>query len=231
MKTKIFTIALFFVGLSINAQQYTYYMTDYRNGNPSVMLGYPGDQFKSAITFSNTTGGNLYLHVKRTQKSIPPYWSQWYFYVQAKSPAQDTITLKIPAYSASILNLHFKTDSVTPGVATTYFKMYRLGYEDEAETFKLTASTNLAAEQGIRQELPLRDIRIFPNPTNGLLSITDIHKIITSITIYDGLGTEKFSSERLTTLHSADISDYPAGLYFIKVASGNSFYLEKIIKH
>ena len=228
---RIFTIAFFLCCFSIDAQQYSYWITDYKNGSPSAMLGVPGDQFKSTITFSNISAGNIYIHVKRTQKSIPPYWSLWYYYLQPKSPSQDTITLKLSPFSASVLASHFKTDSVNPGVATASFKMYKIGFADDAEGFNITASTIKPSDVGIRTEEHSRDIGIFPNPANHLLNITATRQNITAITIYDALGGEKYNSERVMPMHSVDISEYPAGVYFVKVADGNAAYFHKIIKN
>jgi hypothetical protein len=228
---RIFTIAFFLYSIIIDAQQFSYWITDYKNGSPSAMIGVPGDQFKSAITFSNTSSGNIYIHVKRTQKSIPLYWSLWYHHMQAKSPAQDTITLKLSPFSASVLTLHFKTDSVNPGVATASFKMYQIGFEDDAEGFDVTASTIKPSDVGIRTGEQPRDIHIFPNPANQILNITATKQNITAITIYDALGVEKFNSERVTQIYSVDISEYPAGVYFVKVIDGNTAYINKIIKN
>ena len=228
---RILIFAFFLCGFTINAQQYWYFIKEYKNGNPGLMLGVPGDQFKSTITFSNISAGDLYVHVKRTQKSIPLYWSQWYYYLQPKSPAQDTITLKLSPFSGSVLTVYFKTDSVKPRIATATFKMYQVGYADEAQSFNLTASTNMAAEVGIPTEVQSTTIRIFPNPANHVLNITTTDQNITAITIYDARGVEKFNSETVTQVHSVDISQYPAGIYLVKVAHGNTAYLHKVIKN
>jgi hypothetical protein len=222
-------VAFILCAFTMSSQTYSYYITDYKNGVPSTMLGVPGDQFKSTITFTNPGSGPINLHIKRTQKTIPSYWSLWYHFTQSCSPSQDTITVKVPPFSSSLLTLHFKTDSVTPGVANASFKMYQLGYEDDAETFNLSASTNLAAQVGIRTEVLSSDIRIFPNPANHILNITSTEQNITSIAIYNALGVEKFKSDRVTQKHAVNISEYPAGVYFVKVADGNTTHLHKII--
>jgi hypothetical protein len=109
--------------------------------------------------------------------------------------------------------------------------MYQLGYEDDAETFNLKASTNLAAEVGIRtQKLPA-DIHVYPNPANHFVTISVTPKNRSAITIYNAQGIEKFKSEKDKQIHTVDISEYPSGIYFVKVADGNSSYLHRIVKN
>lgn len=229
--TRIFKIAVFLCGLTINAQNYSYIITDYKNGSPSSMVGVPGDKFESKVTFSNTSSASIYIHIERTQKTVPLYWSLWYHYMQPKHPSQDTITLKLPPFSANVLALHFKTDSVNPGVANASFKMYQLGYKDDAETFNLTASTIKPSNVEMRTVGPFRDVEIFPNPANHFVTITATQQNITALTIYDALGREKFKSEKVALKQSVDISEYPAGVYFVKVVLGNITCLQKVIKN
>lgn len=165
-KLRIITLAVFLSGFTIHAQNYSYIITDYKNGNPSAMVGVPGDQFESKVTFSNTSSAQIYLHVERTQKSIPPYWSLCYHYIQPKNPSQDTITLKLLPFSSAVLSLKFKTDSVNPGVGNASFKMYQIGYKDDAETFNLTASTIKPSNVEIRTEAAFGEIQVFPNPAS-----------------------------------------------------------------
>lgn len=66
---------------------------------------------------------------------------------------------------------------------------------------------------------------IYPNPNDGHFTI-NIDKV-NSILIYNSIGSLVYSS--VNGLNEIDISNFPKGLYFIKVLSSDKLYTQKIL--
>ena len=77
------------------------------------------------------------------------------------------------------------------------------------------------------------EITISPNPTTGIFTINypfeggkgDVSVEITNITGKTISKLQKFKTSKF------DISNYPNGIYFIKIQTENGVYAEKIIKN
>lgn len=73
-------------------------------------------------------------------------------------------------------------------------------------------------------------ISIFPNPTTGILSISNSNNdIINKIEIIDFLG--KTILVKSTNTSQIDISEFSNGIYILKIYSGSAFCQKKIIKN
>ena len=73
------------------------------------------------------------------------------------------------------------------------------------------------------------DIRIYPNPTNGNITI-ELAEENNTIDIYDNIGKRINSFQTDNKLMSIDISEYPAGLYLVVIKNNNKTIFKKIIK-
>jgi len=75
--------------------------------------------------------------------------------------------------------------------------------------------------------------RAYPNPTSGMLTIEVLGYLEESaeIQVYSLIG-EMLVTTRFDTHQSQqiDLTRYPSGIYFIRLVSGNSFAIERIIK-
>ena len=80
---------------------------------------------------------------------------------------------------------------------------------------------------GIEQEIEGR-LKIYPNPTAGKFIIENIDN--TKVNIYDMDGSEIYESKNYGG-ESIDLSNNPAGVYFIHVKSNNRNFAGKIIKN
>lgn len=87
-------------------------------------------------------------------------------------------------------------------------------------------SKNNTVVVGIDEYLNESNIDIFPNPTNGMLSIKSL-KNVKSIKVFDAQGKRV---EVNTQNQSIDLSSYQAGLYFIEVEFDNALVRKKINK-
>lgn len=73
---------------------------------------------------------------------------------------------------------------------------------------------------------------IYPNPTNGKFNIDFEESSVQQITVTDALG--KIVLENKTDANSTnaclDLSEYPSGVYFIKINAGEKTIMKKIVK-
>jgi hypothetical protein len=120
---------------------------------------------------------------------------------------------------------------------------------DNPYNFPVTEDVELVAvfEEGVGvEELGIRnyELRVYPNPTDGQLRITNYELGITNVEIYDVMGRMVHTVEtRLlrqaqqpiaslqddtTTL---DISCLPSGIYFVRIQTENGTVTRKIIKN
>lgn len=80
--------------------------------------------------------------------------------------------------------------------------------------------------------IPSNEINIYPNPTSGKFNIEFGNSSSGKVTVFDALG--KVVSENNITANSGNLnlnlSDYPAGIYFVKVNAGEEIIMKKLIK-
>jgi hypothetical protein len=70
------------------------------------------------------------------------------------------------------------------------------------------------------------NFEVFPNPTNGILMITGIE--YESIQILDNFGRLVLDEQKV--LSQIDLSDFPNGIYFILIQSGDGYLVTRFIK-
>lgn len=86
----------------------------------------------------------------------------------------------------------------------------------------------LDATLGIN-EFNINDVVVYPNPTDGKVSIFAQNSEISSVEIYDDLGKKVFESK--SSISEIDISNLNPGIYFCRITSNdNSVIYQKIIK-
>jgi hypothetical protein len=80
-------------------------------------------------------------------------------------------------------------------------------------------------------ETPKEPFKIFPNPSEGIFTL-ELNETFeqADVIVVDVLGKIVFSEKKLEASTQIDLSDYPAGMYFIKLVKDNVFKTEKIIK-
>ena len=83
------------------------------------------------------------------------------------------------------------------------------------------------------KDISTDNIKVYPNPTSGLIeiSLNDPLESDYKIEVFDLnhiiLTIEKQKNEKTTQI---DLSNYPSGIYFIKISSKNKFYHFRIVK-
>ncbi|MBK7429407.1 MAG: T9SS type A sorting domain-containing protein [Bacteroidetes bacterium] len=102
--------------------------------------------------------------------------------------------------------------------------MISSGY-GQTEDYKLNVSSNPTGIDHINST----SIRIYPNPVNDLLNISNSENI-SSVSIYNMLGQEVLFSKMNTSSGQINVSALPKGIYLVKALVGttiNSFKISK----
>lgn len=75
-------------------------------------------------------------------------------------------------------------------------------------------------------------VNIYPNPSNGKFNIEFNNNSAEKITVFDALGKVVIESKvsENSNNQSLDLSDYSAGIYFVKVNAGEEIIMKKIVK-
>jgi len=75
-------------------------------------------------------------------------------------------------------------------------------------------------------------IKIYPNPTSGVINLSDENLIIQNIEITDIAGKTIFDSKDLIrgSNFEIDLRSQPSGIYTLKIQTGNGVFTEKIMK-
>ncbi len=116
-------------------------------------------------------------------------------------------------------NAGFEVGDVIPNTAEIYFDT---NPAIVTNTFETTFVDALGTSESQRA-----NASIFPNPTNGNVSVISSDEI-ESVEMYNAIGTiaKKFSSvNALSTI--LDISELPTGIYFMKILTKNNFVLTR----
>jgi hypothetical protein len=106
------------------------------------------------------------------------------------------------------------------------FDILVLGKENCILVGKLRAEPPVAVD-----ETPKESFKIFPNPSEGIFTLElseDFQQA--DVIVVDVLGKTVFSRKKLGASSQIDLSDYPAGMYFIKLVKDDLCKTEKIIK-
>lgn len=106
---------------------------------------------------------------------------------------------------------------------------------DHSFSFPVTGDVSLIAHfeefVGIEETMLSPEIKLFPNPTTGILTIETGELKIQSIEIIDVYG-KKISTHHLinSSSNQIDISHFSAGIYFVKIETDKGQVVKKVVK-
>ena len=101
-----------------------------------------------------------------------------------------------------------------------YYRLRQID-NDGKETFSKTITVeNIKILRGA--------IKIFPNPTNGLLTIDDGGLTLDNITVTNAFGRQVLILNQQTA--QVDLSGLPMGMYVVSIQSGKTIVMQRIIK-
>lgn len=75
-----------------------------------------------------------------------------------------------------------------------------------------------------------KEIRIFPNPTLGVITIDFSNQYVEQVSLMDLTGKILFSATEIEKIETIDLSDYRKGLYFLKVQLLDENLIMKVVK-
>jgi hypothetical protein len=76
------------------------------------------------------------------------------------------------------------------------------------------------------------EIKIYPNPTAGEFQVSGFEFQVSSIEIFDVYGRKIIEDKtNLTVLRSFYLTDFPAGIYFLKIETEKGTVIQKVIKN
>ena len=104
---------------------------------------------------------------------------------------------------------------------------------DLTKSAQITASSSSANEEKLFEaELSNLDIRIYPNPTKGVLKveIPDIGDIKPTLVVYNLQGKQLVHKTVSNQISTINLSVHPAGMYIMKIVNGQESLDWKIIK-
>jgi len=73
----------------------------------------------------------------------------------------------------------------------------------------------------------VQELDIFPNPTSGIINISGLSEPA-ELKVYSIQGQLLKSAAQVQ--NTVDISDLPAGVYFLNISTGDKTFLKKITK-
>ena len=88
------------------------------------------------------------------------------------------------------------------------------------------------SEVEMRQiETEVSNLQVYPNPSNGLVTINDNFKDeFRSISIYNSIGAKVFSKNYNSNNYKLDFTDLPNGVYMLVITTDNGIQKQQIIK-
>ncbi len=113
----------------------------------------------------------------------------------------------------------FETLDELPGLGNK--RMVYLGNSDIDTTFVFGGLV------GVKNELPISNVLLYPNPSNGIITIAVEGQY--SAEAFDVTGKLVYSKTLLEQNNTIDFTNNPKGLYLIRVTSGNNTTAQKVI--
>jgi hypothetical protein len=103
------------------------------------------------------------------------------------------------------------------------------GNEIVETSFELTVSV----KTGIADEMTFNAAKFYPNPTKGLITVefNRMPEPASTIKVYNHLGQIIQVKTVDSQINQLDFSNYPTGVYYVKIIRRNDFHTEKVIRH
>ncbi|MCC7465781.1 MAG: T9SS type A sorting domain-containing protein [Saprospiraceae bacterium] len=193
-------------------------------GDPAVTSGcfFQDDALQRTVWYTFTGDGNTY-RIRSVQCNATNYIPDGdtqvaLFTGNCSSPTQVDCN-DDENVNANILNFNLV-------VATQPGEVYRMvvdGYGGAQGEYCLEV-TNLTPSA--IAEIGSIGVRVFPNPTAGLVQLTDVHA--DQVLVFDNMGRLILQLENPG--NRIDLSNAPAGIYFLKITEGNTVYSARVVK-
>ena len=123
----------------------------------------------------------------------------------------------------------FFDEDLPDGDYTYYVKVV---YADGCETLSYNVAKLTIQTTGIVETQGIASLQVYPNPTNGQLSIMNYELRITNIEIFDLMGKTvgAYQFPSFGGAEEVNISHLPTGMYFLRITTEKGTITKKIIK-
>jgi len=179
------------------------------------------------------TGGTFYLDFKQNRQINIMYGTAYYwieeFDAGSGTYVTDEVSVSFPNNLTTIINC--KLSDIDPDMDGTFEVAASVGNSAYGIFDLLPDSGNESTDPpvGVEEEKE-EELTIYPNPTTGTVSINFGDELVDRLTILNTVGKEVYSSNT-KNLHSLklDLSDLPAGVYFVELSSGEGTLTKRLI--
>ena len=187
------------------------------DGNDSVAYGNPGDILTLGGTFTNTDlVDDVIIELTRVSNNLPdPSWTSAMCLNVCLGTNVSNYTLQIPPNSTKHFSFYFFTGSSASGDAQFEFVNTNAPGNFVTQGF-YGNTTGLGTKESINGQL----ISIYPNPTNGLITVIGNSEDLAYTRFYTALGQDVTELTDVTSVtgnnKTFDLSRLTSGLYLIK---------------
>ena len=190
-----------------------------------------------AFECNSTPGSNLYPSIVITSPLSGSVF---------EIPASITISITVSDPDGTISKVDFIINNIKVGETTS--SPWSLQLNDLTKgTYSITAVAidnlgaraissevliTVALSSYVEKETNIPYINIYPNPSNGLISIdcNELFKDNTTLVLYDNNGKTIFNRQLGNeNIINVDLSQSPKGLYFLRIVNGGKFYFQKVV--
>ncbi len=111
------------------------------------------------------------------------------------------------------------------GVTTITWSVVDVKGNSASCSFDVTVYSTVGVE-----DLASKGIKVYPNPTSGILNLTFTGQSVNKLVITDITGKQIMVKTDIGSEETIDLSDYENGIYVIRIVSDNEIITAKIIK-
>lgn len=197
-------------------------------GDTIQIKGMMEDTQTLTIYQRNISGDTLQLKWKKISESVPEKWeaSVCDNLICYSTLIEDGVMNPVPPNETGYLLLHF-TAHVNFGTAIVRYSVWDVSSPDRIDT--LTFITTVQDPLGVSENMLENTFTVSPNPAVNHLDISLNTSAANVYTIIDVYGKEMCSFESIKDSR-VDISQLPAGIYFLQIQSMKKRFIHKFIK-
>ena len=89
------------------------------------------------------------------------------------------------------------------------------------EIWRFFSQHSLSTRTGIDEEAPVVDLHLYPNPSNGVITVSVDDYSNTSVTVYNAVGVAVFTSQLSANVTTLAL-DVPSGMYFCQAVNNTT---------
>ncbi|WP_053069190.1 LamG-like jellyroll fold domain-containing protein [Bizionia psychrotolerans] len=118
----------------------------------------------------------------------------------------------------------------TDTISTTSYWVTSTNTND-CESARVEIVVNVQETLGLQEVEALKNIKVYPNPTSGNVSISFPNSLESKITLYDLNGRLLLNTTETTTKSIIDLNNYEDGVYLLKIEVNQNEIVKRVIKY